>query len=81
MYSCAATRKPAVPAAGSWIVSPGWGLIQRTMLLIKGRGVKYCPAPDLVSLAFFPVSLHINPQAVFGRTEPFDLIEGFDHLL
>jgi hypothetical protein len=29
------------------------GFIKRTMQLIKGRGVKYCPAPDFFSAAFF----------------------------
>jgi hypothetical protein len=46
-------QKPPVPAAGSWMVSPGWGLMQAMMVSISGRGVKYWPAPLLVSLAFF----------------------------
>jgi hypothetical protein len=44
---------PAVPAAGSWITSPGCGFVRRTMQSISGRGVKYCPAPDFFSAAFF----------------------------
>lgn len=39
--------------AGSQMVSPGLGRTTSTMALISGRGVKYCPAPDLVSWAFF----------------------------
>ena len=38
---------------GSQIVLSGSGPITSTMALISGRGVKYCPAPDLVSWAFF----------------------------
>ena len=34
-------------------VSPACGSIRATMLSISGRGVKYWPAPDLVSVAFF----------------------------
>jgi hypothetical protein len=41
-----------VPAAGSWITSPGLGFIRRTRQSIKGRGVKYCSALDFFSAAF-----------------------------
>ena len=53
MYVSAAIKKPAVPAAGSWTSSPGCGFITSTIASISGRGVKYWPAPLLVSLAFF----------------------------
>ena len=49
----AAIRKPPVPAAGSWITSPSRGCITATIASISGRGVKYCPAPDFFSSAFF----------------------------
>ncbi len=52
-YSCAASRKPAVPHAGSQIVIPGSGRITSTIALISGRGVKYWPAPVFTSSAFF----------------------------
>jgi hypothetical protein len=42
-----------VPQAGSQMVSPGLGAMQSTMAWISGRGVKYWPAPLLVSCAFF----------------------------
>src|ERR1700694_4010454 len=35
------------------MVSPGWGFPRRIMQSIRGRGVKYCPAPDFFSAAFF----------------------------
>jgi len=46
-------RKPPVPAAGSMMAVPGWGRMTSTMASIRTRGVKYWPAPDLVSCAFF----------------------------
>lgn len=46
-------RAVEVPAAGSWITSCKVGFITATMLSISGRGVKYWPAPDFFSLAFF----------------------------
>ena len=52
-WLCAANRKPPVPQAGSQMVSPGLGAMQSTMAWISGRGVKYWPAPLLVSCAFF----------------------------
>ena len=42
-----------MPAAGSCTISPACGFIRRTMQSISGRGVKYCPAPDFFSAAFF----------------------------
>ncbi len=42
-----------MPQAGSQIVSPASGRITSTIAWISGRGVKYWPAPDLVSAAFF----------------------------
>jgi hypothetical protein len=44
---------PPGPAAGSCTTSPGCGLIIRTMQSISLRGVKYWPAPDFLSSAFF----------------------------
>ena len=38
---------------GSCTISPGCGCISRTMQSISGRGVKYWPAPDFLSEAFF----------------------------
>ena len=52
----ATMRKPPVPAAGSWITSPGCGFTQATIASISGRGVKYCPAPLFCSVAFFSSS-------------------------
>ena len=46
-------QKAGGAGSRSWMVSPGCGLRQLMMLSISGRGVKYWPAPDLVSLAFF----------------------------
>jgi hypothetical protein len=50
-------RKPPVPQAGSQIVKSrlvlGSGFMTRTMDWISTRGVKYCPAPFLPSLAAF----------------------------
>ena len=40
-------------AAGSWMSSPGCGFVSRTRQSIRGRGVKYCPAPNFFSAAFF----------------------------
>ena len=45
-----------MPQAGSQIVSPGRGRITSTIAWISGRGVKYWPAPPLVSWAFFSSS-------------------------
>jgi hypothetical protein len=45
-----------LPAAGSCTRSPGCGFTSDTMLSISGRGVKYCPAPDFRSVAFFSSS-------------------------
>ena len=45
-----------MPAAGSCTISPGCGFIRRTMQSISGRGVKYWPAPDFLSAAFFSSS-------------------------
>ena len=45
-----------MPAAGSWITSSSVGFISATMLSISGRGVKYWPAPDFFSSAFFSSS-------------------------
>jgi hypothetical protein len=56
MASWAARRKPPVPQAGSQIVSPGWGEMASTIAWMSGRGVKYWPAPLLVSWAFFSSS-------------------------
>ncbi len=42
-----------MPQAGSQIVSPAAGCITSTIAWISGRGVKYWPAPDFVSSAFF----------------------------
>ncbi len=49
----AAIKNPAVPAAGSCTSSPACGFTRWTIESISGRGVKYCPAPDFTSLAFF----------------------------
>ena len=49
--SCAASRKPPVPQAGSTTVSAGPGWMQSTIAEISARGVKYWPAPDLMSSA------------------------------
>lgn len=38
--------------------SPDCGFMSRTITSIRARGVKYCPAPDFFSLAFFRVGLH-----------------------
>jgi hypothetical protein len=38
---------------GPGMISPGCGCIRRTMQSISGRGVKYWPAPDFLSAAFF----------------------------
>ena len=46
-------KNPPVPQAGSQIVTLGWGLVTSTIARIRGRGVKYCPAPDFMSSAFF----------------------------
>ena len=56
IHSCAASRKPPVPQAGSQIVIPGSGRMTSTIAWISGRGVKYCPAPDFMSSAFFSSS-------------------------
>ena len=51
-YSPAATRKPAVPQAGSQMMSPGTGAVSSTMSWMMWRGVRnwpFCPA-----LAIFP---------------------------
>jgi hypothetical protein len=53
---CAANRKPPVPRAGSTTLSPGSGRTQSTMASMSDRGVKYCPAPDLMSSAPFASS-------------------------
>ena len=45
-------QRRAVPAAGSMMVVPGWARVTSTMASIRTRGVKYWPAPDLVSWAF-----------------------------
>ena len=42
-----------MPAAGSQSVLPGAGCMTSTIARISARGVKYCPAPDLTSSAFF----------------------------
>src|SRR6185312_13788800 len=39
MYSCAASRKPPVPQAGSMTVSSGRGRTQRTIASMSARGV------------------------------------------
>jgi hypothetical protein len=41
-----------VPHAGSAMISPGIGRTQSTSASIRDLGVKYCPAPLLVSWAF-----------------------------
>ena len=53
IQSYAANRNPPVPQAGSHTVSPILGLIQSTIAWIRGRGVKYCPAPLFLSCPFF----------------------------
>jgi hypothetical protein len=50
-HSWAGGRNPAVPQAGSAIISPGAGRITETIASMIDLGVKYCPAPDLVSSA------------------------------
>ena len=42
-----------MPAAGSWMMSSKPGFMTATIASISGRGVKYCPAPDFFSFAFF----------------------------
>ena len=42
---------PPVPQAGSAMVLLGSGRTHSTIARIRARGVKYCPAPDLVSSA------------------------------
>ncbi len=42
-----------MPQAGSQTAWPGSGRITATMAPMSGRGVKYWPAPVLVSWAFF----------------------------
>ena len=42
-----------MPHAGSQMVIPGSGRITSTIALMSGRGVKYWPAPPLMSSAFF----------------------------
>ena len=46
-----------MPQAGSQMVNSRWargsGFMQRTIDWISTRGVKYCPAPFLPSLAAF----------------------------
>ena len=50
-YSPAITKKPAVPAAGSMIVSVGGGAVMSTMRLMMWRGVGNWPlVPALASL-------------------------------
>ncbi len=56
MWSNAARKNPPVPHAGSQIRMSGPGCITSTMAEINARGVKYWPAPDLVSAAFFSSS-------------------------
>ena len=70
-----ATRKPPVPAAGSCTISPGCGLSTRTTQSIKGRGVKYCPAPDFFSPAFFWRSPLVEiAQPLASSREPIQLV-------
>jgi len=47
-------EKPPVPQAGSKMVIIGPGFVASTIALMRGRGVKYCPAPPLTSSAFSP---------------------------
>src|SRR6266511_5571496 len=62
-------RKPPVPAAGSCTISPGCGWIQLTMHSINGRGVKYCPAPDFFSPAFFSSNPSYRSPSPSSRAE------------
>ena len=55
-YRSAAIIKPNVPQAGSLHSSPGCGSINSVITSIKTLGVKYCPAPDFFSFAFFSKS-------------------------
>ena len=48
-----ARKKPPLPQQGSATDFPGSGRTQATIALMSGRGVKYCPAPLLISSAFF----------------------------
>ena len=76
MYLSASIKKPAVPAAGSCIISRGCGCNNLTMVSINGRGVKYWPAPDLVSLAFFcnnPSYMSPKSSRVFTTFSPAPL--------
>lgn len=57
--SYAAKKKPPVPQAGSQIVIPGVGRMTSTIARISGLGVKYWPAPDFVSSAFFWSRIHV----------------------
>lgn len=51
------------------------------MALISARGVKYCPAPDLLSFAFFIEQTLVEiAEIILLHTEPIDLIEGFNQL-
>ena len=59
-YCAEAIIKPKVPQAGSLQSSPACALIHFTMTSSKGRGVKYCPAPDFFRWHFFRASLHTN---------------------
>ncbi len=68
-YSCAAIIKPNVPQAGSLQRSPGCGFARRVMTSISTRGVKYCPAPDFFSLAFFSKSPSYRFPSPSSRAE------------
>ena len=49
-YSLAATRKPAVPQAGSQISSPGCGSIIATMSSMMWRGVRNWPLTPALAI-------------------------------
>ena len=42
-----------MPQAGSAMVCPGCGAMTSVIAQVMARGVKYWPAPDFVSAAFF----------------------------
>ena len=48
---------------------PACGFIRRMMQSIRGRGVKYCPAPDFLSSAFFSAGPHRDCPGLPRRAE------------
>ena len=61
------------------MVLPGSGRTHSTIAWISARGVKYCPAPDLVSSAFFSSKPFVDVALDVGvHAHPLHLVDHVD---